>query len=907
MIRGGETLQSHPPFGEGNHTAADPTERELVLATKLVAPPIPPGMVERPRVTAKLDRAVERPVALIAAPAGAGKTALLASWAAAHEPRRPVAWLGLGPEANSRRGFWTEVIAAMERAGERLDGIAAPGRGRPGTFLSGFVAALESLPEPMVLILDDFHEVTDAAVMRDLDMLLDHASDRLHLVLVTRSDPSLRLQRLRIAGRLGEVRNADLAFTAGETRELLGALDLSIGDHDLELLWKRTEGWAAGLRLAALSLQDHPDPSGFIRGFAGDDRAVSDYLMSEMVSRQPADTLDFLLRTAVVEQLNGSLADALTQADGGQPRLEELVRRGVLVTPLDDQGLWFAYHPLLRELLRVELSRRMPRDRPELHARAGRWYGARDEVLPALRHAMLGQDWELAADVLGRHWLSLVARGEGAELLEVVDRIPAEVVAGHAELALALAGILLDAGEDARAGAFLTLAHGLARGLPPDRAHRFAVSATATDLYRARSRGHLRKALTAARAVLDDPWDRAVTADVRAFTLAQLGIAEFWAGNADAAADRLIAAAGHAAACGNDHVLLVAHSYGAAADVRRGNLPAGFKLARQALELAERRGWAGLPQTAMAHVTLAVTHLWWHELDDAELSADRAEAALAGSGDRLLPTTVALVRARLLLMRGESLPALEGLRAAFEAAPRPIPDFLSVSAALVEAELRLLLGEPERAWSVLAELETDGDAPDLAIGIAALELASGHPEAAVETVNAYLAAGRPPVLPFTTIEARVIESVARDCLNDAEGALNALERALDLAEPRGYADAVLHFGAPLKSLLRRRIRHGTRHRAFAGELLNTLEQGSPEDRPRGPVLLEPLSDRELAVLRFLPTMMSNSEIAAEMFVSVNTVKTHLKHVYRKLDVADRREAVRRGRELHLLSVGLGDR
>ena len=228
----------------------------------------------------------------------------------------------------------------------------------------------------------------------------------------------------------------------------------------------------------------------------------------------------------------------------------------------------------------------------------------------------------------------------------------------------------------------------------------------------------------------------------------------------------------------------------------------------------------------MALVSLAVIHLWWHELDEAEQFADRAGLALQGSGDRLLPTTVALVRARLALMRGESLPALEGLRGALEAAPRPIPDFVSVSAALVEAELRLMLGEPERAWALLAELETDGDAPDLAVGIAALELATGHPAAAIESVDAYLASERPSVLPFTTIEARVVEAVARDCLNDQDGALRALERALDLAEPRGYADAILHFGAPLKSLLRRRIRQGTGHRAFAGELLAALEEAT---------------------------------------------------------------------------------
>ena len=316
----------------------------------------------------------------------------------------------------------------------------------------------------------------------------------MRLVVATRADPSLRLQRLRIAGRLEEIRSADLAFTVAETEQLLEGLELRIGQDDLRLLWERTEGWVAGLRLAALSLRGHPDSSAFIQRFAGDDRAVSDYLMAEVVSRQSPAMLDFLLRTAIVEQVSGPLADALTGSSDGQQRLEGLVQGGALVSALDDHGFWFGYHPLLRELLRLELTHRIKGETAELHARAGRWYGERDDVLRALRHAMLGEDWELAADVLGHHWLNLLARGEGAALLEVVDRIPTQVVARHAELALAMAGILLEAGEDARADAFLTLAHGLGKGLPPDRAHRFAVSATATDLYRAQSRGHLRKA-----------------------------------------------------------------------------------------------------------------------------------------------------------------------------------------------------------------------------------------------------------------------------------------------------------------------------------------------------------------------------------------------------------------------------
>ena len=710
--------------------------------------------------------------------------------------------------------------------------LEPPARGTDDGFLPALVARIETLEQPVVLVLDDFHEITDPGVMRDLDTLLEHAPRRLRLVIGTRSDPPLRLQRLRIAGRLGEIRNADLAFTVAETAELLSALDLRLGHADVRVLRDRTDGWVAGLRLAALSLRDHPDASGFVRSFAGNDRAVGDYLMAEVVSQQSPDALDFLLRTSIVDRVSGPLADALTQSEGGRRRLEELLQNGALVAPLDDHGHWFGYHPLFRELMRLELARRMPGELAGLHTRAGRWYDGREETLLALRHAVRGEDWDLAADVLGRRWLGLVARGEGTALLEVVDQIPPAVVARDAELALALAGILLDAGEDARADAFLTLARGLAKGLPPDRAHRFAVSATATDLYRARSRGHLRNALTGARDVLDDPWDRAVSADVRAFTLAQLGIAEFWAGSADAAADHLAAAAGQAAACGNDHVLLVAHAYGAAADVRSGHLSSGFKRGRQALELAERRGWAGTPQTAMAHMALSVVHLWWHELDSAEEQVQRAEQALEGTGERLLPAAVALMRARLALMRGDPLQALEGLRGAFARAPQPLPDFLTVSGALVEAELRLALGEPERAWSVIAELEPEGDAPDLAVGIAALELASGHPEAAVESVTAFLEGARPSVLPFTTIEARVVEAVARDCLNDQDGALAALERALDLAEPRGYADAIIHFGAPLKSLLRRRIEQGTSHRAFAGQLLAALDEGQRLDRVR---------------------------------------------------------------------------
>jgi LuxR family transcriptional regulator, maltose regulon positive regulatory protein len=291
-------------------------------------------------------------------------------------------------------------------------------------------------------------------------------------------------------------------------------------------------------------------------------------------------------------------------------------------------------------------------------------------------------------------------------------------------------------------------------------------------------------------------------------------------------------------------------------------------------------------------------------MDAAERLAARAAEPLEHATEPLVRPAVGQVRARLLALRGDPLTALDVLAAAN--AGESLSPALRVSAGLLEAELWLALGEPARARRQLAEVDA-GEASDAAIGLARLELASGDPGGAIRAVAGFLADERKPVLPFARTEAWAIDAIARDAVHDEDGALRALERALDLAEPRGYAGILARYGAPLRSLLRRLVVRGTAHRALTAQLLSTLDEGSPSDRATASPLLEPLSERELTVLRFLPTMMSNAEIASEMFVSVNTVKTHLRHVYRKLDVADRRECVRRARELRLLSPGLGDR
>jgi LuxR family transcriptional regulator, maltose regulon positive regulatory protein len=856
------------------------------------------SILERPRLVELVDAGLERPLTLISAPAGSGKTVMLRAWMAGADAPETIAHVSLGHEHAARRTFWLDVLAAAARAHPGLAGLAVPLRGEGS--LGPIKSALEELPAPLRLVLDDFHEVGSGEPAADLEWLLEH-TDALRLALATRSDPPLRLQRLRVAGRLAEIRAAELAFTPSEAGEFLAPLELSEGE--VGSLWARCEGWVAGLRLAELSLEGHPDPSAFITGFAGGDRAVTDYLMSEVIGGYTEETLLMLLRTSIVDRLNGELAAALAGPTAGEHSLREFARSDGFVEALDSSGTWFRYHTLFADVLRGELRHRLPDELPELHAAASRWYVGHGEPLEAVRHAVAASDWRLAADIIGDQWLVCLVHGRGPALHELASGIPADVVNGDAELALGLAGLLLEAGELAEADELLLRAYELADKLPSERRRRFSVTSTATALYRARLDGDVGEALSAARLVLEGRWDRSVAAEVRALTLANLGIAEFWADETDEALEHLQAAAGLALEFGTDFVLFTAEAYLAAIDARQGRLSDAHSRARTAIQLAERRGWSQIAHIAIAYSALATVHIWWSELEEAERAADLAHEALGRSREPLLAPVVAQVRARIHAFRGDSVTAMEVLRGG--GVTETLPPWLRVSAAMIESDLWMELGEPARARGSLLAVES-AELSDTAVGIARLELVLGEPDAALRAVADFVADEREALMPVSQTEAWTIAAIARDTIHDEPGALRALERALDLAEPRGYSQPILRHGAPVRSLVRRLIVKGTAHRAFAGELLTALENRTATGDSSGAPLLEPLSEREVAVLRFLPTMMSNAEIASEMFVSVNTVKTHLKHIYRKLDVSERRDAVRRGRDLRLLSPGLGD-
>jgi LuxR family transcriptional regulator, maltose regulon positive regulatory protein len=890
----------------------DAAMSDTLLATKFSVPRGPKAAVLRHRLLDLLDTGVQGPLTLVAAPAGAGKSALLSSWIAEGRPLGPVAWLSLDADDADRRRFWRGVLAALARAtGDDAVAALAVSPREPMNMemvLPALVEALAGLEQPVVLVLDDFHAVIDA-VHEDLERLARFPPPELRMVIVTRADPPIGLGRLRLEGSLTEIRAADLNFSLDEARALFNALDIALAPEDLSMLWRRTEGWAAALRLAAVSLQHHPDPSGFIEHFAGADATMSDYLVSEVLARQPPELRAFLLRTSVVDTLSAELADALTGTTDGHAMLARLEHGGVLTTPLDERGTWHRYHPLFAELLRAELRAQLPDEAPQLHRRAARWLAAHGDDAAALRHAAAGSAWDLAADLTTTRWLHMMINGEMGTLRPVLETMPREYVEASPELALAFGGALLARGDHAGAQSYLRRAEEGEGLVPPDRRAQFAASRAAMGLYEGRLRGDPKAALHAARGLLARDVvleNHDLSSGVRSFVLGQLGIVELWTGDVDSATGHLERAHATAVEAGNDWTALVAVAHLAVARAFGGDIARTLRHADQAVSLAERRGWGRSEPAGAAYCVQAAVAIQRGRREEAASLVARASEALHETRDRPLRAVHALNRALLLSDDGEPEAALDVLQVARdEVGDWPLLAPLDDQLLAREALLRAAVGERELGRALLerAERETATSVP-VANALARLRLLEGDPDAARDVLAPHLGVGdgasdNGPV--SVRAEAWLLDALALDALAEHEGAASSLERSLDLAEPAGLSRLIVEHGHLVRPLLHRHVRHGTAHPAIVGEALETIEhRGSERSRPVAVLLAEPLSAREQAILRYLPTMMSNHEIAGELFVSVNTIKTHLKAIYRKLDASGRRQAVQRGRELGLM-------
>jgi LuxR family maltose regulon positive regulatory protein len=880
-----------------------------LLATKLTAPRPPIRLVSRPRLFAQLDAGAQQLLTLVSAPPGAGKTTLLATWSPSGRPPGPVAWLSLDPGDNEPARFWTYVLAALCRSGavpaEAMLRSLVPRPGTEETFLPLLVDALAELPTPVVLILDDVQDITDTAVLNGLAFLLRCAPPQLRLVLVSRLDPPLPLHRLLVSGQLAEVRSADLAFTVSEVAELLAEYEYRqpLSEDDVLMLQARTEGWAAGLRLAALSLQGQPDPRRFVAELAGDDRSIADYLVGEVLERQPDELRGFLLRTCIVEELNGDLADALTGNRDGEWTLARLERANAFVTALGSRRGTYRYHNLFATLLHYELRRKAPDQLADLHRRAARWYAAHGQATNAIRHMLRAQSWRDAAELLAEHGLGLILRGDAATVRDLAGQLPGDLVATAPELALldAADGIVADDPEEA--AACLRLVQEREALLHEHRRGRFALRLAVLRAAVAWHLGDLDAALAAGREAL--ALQARVGAggadDERAVLLASLGAAELWAGELEAAEAHLWGGQAVALRAGLDPLRLACTGQLAVLHAVRGALDQALRLGREAVELAEEGGWSSSTQAADGHLALAWVHYHRDELVEASHDLERA-AAVPGTRPQPVRLATAILQARLQRAWGD----LAGSLATAASARQDLtgwraPAHLWRWLLLTEAELRSAAGQAHQAGALLEGLHDGGPLRTWeAMVLARLQLAEGDPAGAAATVAPCLDSTAPAGFLAAPAEAWLVDALARDALADRDRAAVSLERALTLAEQGGFRRSFLDAGAPARSMLARYRHRVPTSWSYLDQLLQASTESARATTASPPALIERLTERERIVLRYLPSLMTYEEIASDLYVSLNTVKSHAHGIFRKLGVTGRRQAVRSARELQLL-------
>ncbi len=875
--------------------------------------PAAPRLIDRGDLLAALDRAAASKVTVISAPAGSGKTSLLRAWAAQPGQPRRLALVQVQRGEQDAQQFWLALLGAIRHASAttgRAEPLAAtPGFNAPamaGRVLSGLADACGGV----TLVIDDLHELHSPEAPAQLTRLLTSLPPQVHAILTTRHDVPLRLHRLRLAGELSEIRAADLRFSERETRELLDASGIVLSEAGAALLHQRTEGWAAGLRLAALSLAGHPDPERFVADFSGSDRTVAEYLIAEMLDRQPPDVQDLLLRTCLLDRVNGELGDLLTGRPGSEPILLDLEDANAFVVSLDPGRVWFRYHHLFADLLRLELRRTLPAEIPALHRRAAGWFTQHGQVAEAIRHTQAAGDWADAARLLADHSFSLTLDGQAQTMQALVRAFPPG--ADHPELALVRAGGDLAQGRLDEAAAHLAVAATYAETAPPERERRQRVAIALLQLSLARRRGDLAGVVEQARFLASpvtgpSEEDIALGSDLRAVALGNLGTAEAWTlerADAQDAERHLREGAGLARQIGRPYLevgclaqlgfaSLVLHSF--ATTQRR---------CREAIALAERHGWDAEPVIAPALIMLAGTMIWTGEFDEGERWLRRTERALqtytGPDITLLLHQTAGLLHAG----RGRHHEALKEFGAA-----EYLGSQLADSRALATRTTRWLLatqarlGLPGEARALLAALDDErASSGEIRNARAVICLADGDPAGALAAVADVLD-GTAPVLGYATVmEAQLLAGLAHRQLGDQRAASQAAERALALAESDRLILPFAMTGSA--GLLEALPRHQTAHAALLADILDVLHGSAPAAQEQSSLPpAEELSPGELRVLRYLPTNLSRPEIAGELSVSPNTVSTHLRSIYAKLQVRDRSSAVQRARELRLLAAG----
>ena len=863
------------------------------------------GAIARPALFDLLERAAR--VTVVSAPAGSGKTVLMRSWIEETGLNARAAWLTIERDEHDVQKFWTGVVEALRGTarGSQLLRLLEPSPSFDGwTVVERLLQDLAALDERLWLVLNDLHELRSDEALRQLELLLLRAPKFLRFMISTRHDLRLGLHRLRLEGELTEIRGSELRFTLEDARLLLQAAEVRVSDRALVLLVERTEGWAAGLRLAALSLARHPDPERFAADFSGSERTVAEYLLAEVLERQPVDVKRLLLRTSLLERVSGPLADAMTGGSSGERTLQDLEDTNAFVVSLDTARTWFRYHHLFADLLKLELRRTAAAEVPVLHATAAAWYATHGYPIEGIRHAQVAGDWKLAIHWLSDHHFTLRLDGQGATAHALLRRFPPSLAAADPELAALVAAGELDRGSLDEAQRYLARAVQTAESVPEDRRGRFQVLLAIQRLSLARQRGDLPAVINESGRLLAAPDQLPLSEDLRALALISLGVAEANVGRHQDAERHLEQGAALAQRIERPYLQAYALAFMAPPALMQRSHRVAVEVAKRAIELVRRHGWGEESFVVPAYNVVGVVRMWQGQWEEASEWLELASRALRAELDPSQGEVFYLIRGELELMRGryaEALAALEaGQRlAGMLAATRPVS--VQTKSGLLLTLLKL--GETQRVEQALAKL-TDEEVRigggQIRLPLAALQLARGDPQTASITLAPLLDCTAPVYHNNWLVMAFLLEAIARNALSDGAAAARALERALDLAEPDGVLSPFLLY--PAAELLERHRGRRTAHAGLISAILDRLTQTAA--RPvsvEATRLREPLSESETRVLRYLPTNLSAPEIAEELHVSVHTVKTHLKHLYAKLAVHERSDAIKEARALGLLA------
>ena len=870
------------------------------------------GLMDREDLLQMLDRAVTKRVTVVSAPPGSGKTSLLRAWARRSTSVRWVTFVSVDRDQQDAQRFWSGVLNAILGSARSVGAetrLAAIASLNADELVDRVLSELEDRGEPVVLIIDDLHELKSADALTKLEHLVAMSPNSARVVLSSRRDPPIRLRRLRLGDEIAEIRAGDLRFTELETRALLAASGISLSDGGVAALHQQTEGWAAGLRLAVISLSGHPDPERFVAEFSGTDRAIGEYLMAEMLERQPSEVQSMLLRTSLVDRVNGELADLLAGRAGSDRMLLELEDANAFVVSLDAHRTWFRYHQLLTDFLRLELRRRSAGEVPKLHRRAARWFADHGDAVEAVRHMLAAGDSTDAARLLADHLFSLTLDGQESRIAGLLRSFPEGVSADDPELALVHAAVELAQGRLEETAGRLELAESHVQSAPAARRRHLAVAIASLRLALARRSGQFSEVVEQVNlldaSTADESSDQsAMGSELRGVALMNLGIVKTWSRRFDEAERHLSEGAALAKAIGRPYLEVAcrAHQIFPTTLV---TLASARERGRQAVALAQRYGLDDRPILVPALEAAAFWAIWMGEFDEGESALRRARELAEPQTDPAAAVLLHLVTGQLHAARGQGQAALEAFAAGARAQSlltgvhtlaTPVVGWLAAAQAR--------LGMLDEARATLTGFSAEHQRMGFIYNArAVIYLAEGDPNAALDLLQDVPDASPPVGLPaFTLVETHLLAGIAHLRLGDRNAAAGAAEAALAAAEPdRLIFPFVVSDATALLDVL---PRHETAHGALLADIARVL-RGARTPSAEGELLSPPgeLSPSELRVLRHLPTNLTRPEIAGELYVSIHTVNTHIDRIYSKLGVHDRSSAVQRARELRLLSAG----